>query len=479
MLHSNAFNIRTMKQIIKIILGLGALTIFFSSCEDELDQSPITERESSNFYSNEEELESAVLSVYAKLQNQGLYGLDLIGAGEISSDNTFDEVPANDGGRFGQLDEFTAIPGNDLVGDIWKQSFIGIQRANTVLNRIDGISFEDDGVKQHRIGEMKFIRALLYFNLIRLYGDVPLVVEETVNPNDFFGLGRTSIAEVYTQIQTDLSEAIANLPDVNSTARPGKGAAQALLGKVYLTLGQHSDAITQLQNVVNSGNYELAAGVSDIFGEENENNTEVVFAVQFVAGLNGNSEGTPAHSQFSPSGTVSNAKGHNLPNVDFYDLYDENDLRKGVFVGVTDNGVPFIKKWTVNPNNANDGGSDYIVIRYSDVILMLAEALNEAGNTMDAANLLNSIRNRAGLLNTTASTQTDLRDAIEMERRFELIGEGHRWFDLLRTGKAISTMNAWFTNNGKNINIGENDLLLPIPQSQIDTDPAIKQNPGY
>ena len=468
-----------MKKILTIILSLGALIIFLSSCEDELNQRPITERESNNFYSNEEELESAVLAVYAKLQNRGLYGLDLIGAGEISSDNTFDEVPANDGGRFGQLDEFTAIPGNDLVGDIWKESFIGIQRANTVLNRIEDINFEDDNVKQHRIGEMKFIRALLYFNLVRLYGDVPLVLEETVNPNDFFGQGRTPIAEVYTQIQTDLSEAITSLPDVNGAARPGQGAARSLLGKVYLTLGQYNEAATQLQSVFDSGNYGLAANVSDIFGEENENNSEVVFAVQFAAGLNGNSEGTPAHSQFSPSGTVSNAKGHNLPTVDFYNLYDDNDLRKNVFLGVTDNGVPFIKKWTINPNNANDGGSDYMVIRYADVVLMLAEALNETGNTTDATDLLNSIRNRAGLPNTVAATQAALRDAIELERRFELIGEGHRWFDLLRMGKAITTMNTWFANNGKNITIDENDLLLPIPQSQIDTDPAIKQNPGY
>ena len=468
-----------MKKIIKLILGLSLLTTLTQSCEDKLDQSPITERESSNFFSNEEELESAVLSVYAKLQHSGLYGLDLIGAGEISSDNTFDEVPANDGGRFGQLDEFTTIPNNDLVGDIWEQSYIGIQRTNTVLNRAEDITFDDDEVKRHRIGEMKFIRALLYFNLVRLYGDVPLVLEETTNPNDFFGQGRTPLSEVYAQIQTDLSEAISDLPEANTTARPGKDAARSLLGKVYLTLGQYDDAVAQLQSVINSENYELVSNIAEIFGEEFENNTEAVFAVQFAAGLNGNSEGTPAHSQFSPSGTVSNAKGHNLPNVDFYNLYEDNDLRKGTYLDITDNGVPFVKKWTINASNANDGGSDFIIIRYSDVVLMLAEALNESNNSADAASLLNSIRNRAGLQNTTATSQADLRGAIELERRFELIGEGHRWFDLLRTDKAISTMNDWFATNGKNISISENDLLLPIPQSQIDTDPAIKQNAGY
>ncbi|MDN5204369.1 RagB/SusD family nutrient uptake outer membrane protein [Fulvivirgaceae bacterium BMA10] len=456
------------------------VALLFFSCEDELQQSPITERESKNFYSSEDEIESAVFGVYAALQSRDLYGLYLPAIGEVSSDNTFEEVPANDGGVFGQLDEFTVIPNNGLIGGIWKQTYIAVQRANTVLNRIDAISFDSDATKQARTGEMKFIRALLYFNMVRIYGDVPLVVEETTNPNDFFGQGRTPRSEVYTQIEQDLKEAITALPSSTSEiGRPSEGAAQALLGKVYLTLGRFSDALTQLQSVVNSGNYELVSNVENIFGIENENNSEVLFAVQFASGLDGNSEGSNAFSQFSPSGTVSNAKGHSLPTLELYGLYADADLRKGVYLDLTGNGTPFTNKLTPNTSNASDGGSDWIVLRYSDIILMLAEAENESGSTSTAISLLNSIRNRAGLANTVATTQAEVRDAIELERRLELIGEGHRWFDLLRKGKAIETMNAWFADQGINRTVEDKDLLMPIPQSQIDTDPAIKQNPGY
>lgn len=454
-------------------------TLFIMGCGDELTQDPITERSATAFYTNEDELESAIIGVYAKLQHGGLYGLDLIGAGEVPSDNTFEEVPSNDGARFGDLDEFAIITANTLVGNIWRQSYVAIQGANIVLNRISDISYEDDNTKNVRIGEMKFIRALMYFNLVRLYGDVPLVTQETVNPNDFFGQARESVTQIYTQIITDLTEAISVLPLTKDTGKPGKGAGQALLGKVYLTLGQFSDAVTQLQNVVTSGEYNLVADPNAIFGISNENNSEVLFAVQFASGLDGNSEGSPAFSQFSPSGTVSNAKGHNLPTLILYNMFETNDARKTAYLNITNDGRVYTNKFEVNPTDAFDGGSDYIVLRYSDVVLMFAEALNETGNSTDAVIYLNSIRTRAGLANTTASSQLDIKDAIQLERRFELIGEGHRWLDLIRTDKAISTMNQWFVDNAINITIDDHNLLFPIPQSQVDTDPAILQNPGY
>jgi tetratricopeptide (TPR) repeat protein len=469
-----------MKNILNFKYILILLIVTLGACENELYQDPITERVSSSFYSNESEIESAVRGVYAALQSRDLYGLYIPAIGEISSDNTFEEVPANDGGVFGQLDEFTVIPGNGLISGIWKQSYIAIQRANIVLNRIENISFENGETKNARIGEMKFIRALLYFNMVRIYGDVPLVIEETTNPNDFFGQGRTSIIKVYDQIQKDLSEAISQLPiNGSDVSRVTKGAAQALLGKVFLTLGETDNAKTHLQAVVNSSKYQLVKDVNDIFGIENENNSEVIFSVQFASGLDGNTEGSNAFSQFSPSGTVANSKGHSLPTVDLYNSYDSQDLRKGVYVDVTEKGIPFSKKLTPNLKDSDDGGSDWIVIRYSDVILMLAEVENAAGNNMEALALLNSIKTRAGLVPFNSNDFDEIARAIEQERKYELIGEGNRWFDLLRTNKAIETMNQWFKDNGKNIVIDQNDLLMPIPQDQIDTDPAIKQNPGY
>ncbi len=461
-----------------VVVFLGLL-----SCEDELDIVPITEKASNNFYSNEQELESAVAGVYAQLQNNGLYGLDLIGVGEISGEDSFEEIAANDGGRFGQLDDFSTNAGNDLVGDIWKESYKGIQRANTVLNRITDIEYDNPTLKTNRIGEMKFIRALLYFNLVRLYGDVPLVTTETESPFDFFGQGRTPSAEVYNQIEADLNDAIQDLPVDKALGKPARGAAQALLGDVLLTQGDFAGALTNLEAVVNSNVYALAPSTSEIFGVANEGNSEILFEIQFASGFNvdGQLEGSPAGSQFRPSGTTANAKGHNLPTQAFIDSFEAGDTRLNDFVAVDVAANPFYftTKYEVSPTGANDGGSDHIIIRYADVLLKYAEALNENNQTDEAIIQLNEVRERAGLGATTATTQTEVRNAIRQERRFELMGEGHRWFDLKRYGTAVSVMNDFFNDAGINVTIDENKLVLPIPQSQLDTDSSISQNPGY
>ena len=451
------------------------------SCSDELDIVPLTEKAANSFYSSEAEIESAITGVYAQLQNGGLYGLDIIGVGEISGEDSFEEIAANDGGRFGQLDDLSTNAGNDLVGDIWRESYEGIQRVNVVLNRINDIEFANNSVKSTRTAEMHFVRGLLYYNLVRLYGDVPLVLEETENPSDYFGQGRTPAAQVYSQIEADLNAAIASLPTAKSSGRPALGAAQALLGDVQMTQGKYNEAVNNLGAVVASGEYSLAPSTAEIFGVANEGNNEIVFEVQFASGVNGNTEGSPAASQFRPSGTTANAKGHNLPATEFVNLFEDGDTRKDDYVGLDAGANPFYfsLKYEVSPTGVNDGGSDYYVIRYADVLLKYAEALNESGNSSEVSQYINAVRNRAGLSNTTASSQAELRAAIEMERRYEFIGEGHRWFDLKRYGTAVETMNQWFADNGKNVVIDQDNLLLPLPQSQIDTDPALTQNPGY
>ena len=456
------------------------MALVLTSCSDNLDLVPITQKAANNFYSNEAEIESAIIGAYAQLQNGGLYGLDLIGVGEIPGEDTFEEIAANDGGRFGQLNDFSTNSINDLVGDIWRESYEGIQRTNIVLNRITDIKYKDNTVKNNRIGEMKFLRGLLYFNLVRLYGDVPLVTEETTNPSDYFGQGRMSASEVYLQVVSDLNGAIQDLPTTKLSGRPARGTAQALLADVHMNMGNYDAAVSNLAAVVNSNIYSLVPSTSQIFGVANEGNSEILFEVQFASGVDGNNEGESAASQFRPSGTTANAKGHNLPSAEFVGLYESGDTRKDDFVGLDSVANPFYfsLKYEVSPTGASDGGSDHIVIRYADVLLKYAEALNESGGA-NAAVYLNRVRNRAGLANTMATTQSELRDAIEMERRFEFIGEGHRWFDLKRTGKAIQTMNTWFTANSINVTIDANNLILPIPQSQLDTDPVMIQNTGY
>ncbi len=465
----------------KHFLCLFIMFVSLVSCEGDLFQDPLTEKSVSSFFSNEGEIEAAINGVYASLQSKGLFNLYIPAIGEIPSDNTFDEVPANDGGLYGQMDEFTVIPANGVVNDTWKDAYVGIQGANIVLNRIDQIPFQQAETKAARIGELKFIRALLYFNLVRIYGAVPLVTEETTDPTTYFGQARTPESAVYTQIIQDLVEAISVLPPVaDEPGRVIKTAGQALLGRVYLTLRDFLEAEAQLQAVVEAGIHQLEPHPADVFEVANELNDEIVFAVQFRSGVNGNSEGSDAFVQFSPSGTINGAKGHNLPNRDFIELYDESDLRKEAYIGETDKGVPFCKKYKMPTTIPEDSESDWIVIRYADVLLMLAEAKNENGKFEAAATYLNQVRNRAGLSATDVRNRQEMDQAIELERRLELIGEGHRWFYLLRTGKAIETMNAWFQNNTSlGITIDTHDLLMPIPQSQINTDPALTQNPGY
>jgi starch-binding outer membrane protein, SusD/RagB family len=467
-----------MKKIFLILTLLGGM-LGLTSCEEQLFQSPITSKELGKFLQNEIEVEEYVNAVYANLQANALYGRDFPALAETSSDNTYSEVPANDGGNYGQLDLFTTIPANSLTTDAWRESYRTIQRANVVLNRIDKITYAVATTKQARIGEMKFIRALLYFNLVRLYGDVPLVIEETVDPNDYFGKGRAPSAQVYDQIKKDLTEAITALPE--TATQPGKvvkTAAQTLLAKVLLTQKNYAEAKTLLQAVVASGRHTLLLDPATVFAINNENNREIIFAVQFASGVNGNTEGSTMFQQFAPSGTVSGAKGHNLPTKSLYALYATTDKRRGTYLTATASGIPWGRKLT-QPTVITDGGSDVVILRYADVVLMLAEVENELGNTTAAAINLNLIRTRAGLANTTGTTQADLRAAIDLERRLELVNEGHRWFDLLRTGTAIQVMNDWFKANNILVTITAKDLLMPIPQSQIDTDPAIKQNPGY
>ena len=469
-----------MKFATKILIIL-AVMIATVSCSDELDLVPITEKSAANFYSNEQELEIAIIGVYAQLQNNGLYGLDLIGVGEIPAEDTFEEIAANDGGRFGQLDDFSTNAENDLVNDIWRESYEAVQRVNVVLNRIMEIEYEDTNYRAERIGEMQFIRGLLYFNLVRLYGDVPLVTEETENPSDFFGQGRTPASEVYAQIEADLNAAISALPVGKVSGRPARGAAQAIMADVLMNQGDYAGAVPLLAAIVDSDEYMLMPTTAEIFGEDNEGNAEILFEVQYASGINGNREGESAASQFRPSGTTANAKGHNLPSVEFVDMYEAQDTRATDYVGIDEDANPFYfsEKYEVSSTGPDDGSTDHIVVRYADVLLKYAEALNETGSTGEAIPHLNAVRNRAGLGNTSATSQAAVSDAIEMERRMEFIGEGHRWFDLKRTGRAVETMNAWFAANSINVTIDNNKLFLPIPQSQVDTDPAIVQNAGY
>ncbi|WP_405296818.1 RagB/SusD family nutrient uptake outer membrane protein [Algibacter sp. Ld11] len=461
-----------MKKIIYTVL---ALTLVITSCEDQLIQEPNTNKVSEGFYTNEAELEEAINSAYAALQFSGNYDIGIPSIGEIPGEDAYDETPANDGGNYGELDQYSVIAQNSIIANIWNHSYQGIQRTNIVLNRISDISFDDENVKNSRMGEMLFIRALLHFNLVRVYGDVPLVTEEVNNPQEYFGQTRTPQSEVYNQIISDLISAIDLLPVRTQTnkMRIVKTAGQTLLGKVQLTLGNYNEAKAQLLSVVNSGSHKLLP-VEDVFAADNELNDEIIFAVQFASGINGNSEGTDAYRMFNPTGRIegnmTGTKGHGVLKPDFYTLYSENDGRKGVYVDVLDSGIAYNNKIAIPSTVIGDSESDWVVLRYADVILMLAEIDNNLGNTTESISYLNQIRTRANLANYAGATSsTEIFNDIDLQRRLELVWEGHRWFDLKRQGRALDILELSDVNR----------LLMPLPASQIATDNALEQNPGY
>ncbi|ASW73049.1 RagB/SusD family protein [Chryseobacterium piperi] len=468
---------RKMKHIYIPLFGL----LFLQSCSsDLLNTSPESTKVTANFYQDEAQLEQGVNAVYASLQYNGQYQLAMPAIGEIPSDNTFDEVPANDSFTYGEFDFFTIQPNNSLLGSAWKDHYVGIQQANIVLNRIGGISM-DQSLKNARTGEMKFLRALMYFNLVRTFGDVPLVTKETTDVNEYFGQGRTATERVYTFIETELKAAIDLLPATASQkGRVTKGAALGILAKILITRNKYAEALPYLQQIEPLG-YSLLSDVTKIFDPANKNNAEIIFDVQFTSGLNGNTEGSQTYQMFSPSGFVSGAKGHNLPTREIYNIFTSGDSRKNAFVGLTPNGVPYSKKLVKTSDAIVDGGSNIVVLRLADVYLLMAECYAKVNDFTNSNLYLNKIKSRAGVNSVNLISQQQLLGEIALERRKEFVGEGHRWFDLVRTGQAVSVMTSYFQNTPgySTAVIKDYNLLMPVPQGQINTDPAIKQNPGY
>lgn len=471
-----------MNNITKL-LTVGLCSIMAVGCDASyLDKYPEMQNTTDNFFQNEEQLDLAVIGAYSILQWDGLYNRSMYVIGENPSDNAHDEVPANDSGYSGQLDDFDATSSNDILCDVWKDGYIGIQQCNMVLNRIEGIDI-DQSKSSRLTGEMKFLRGLMYFNLVRVFGDVPLVTKETTDPNEYFGQGRTAKSEVYAQIISDLSDAASLLPvDASELGRATKGAAQGILGSVYMAMGNYADAKTQFEAVKSLNKYSLLANIEDVFNPALEGNAEVIFDVQFASGLNGNNEGSDLLRYCTPSGYQAGSKGHCIPTTAVMNLFDESDARKLVYFKEVEGSTHYASgKLAISSTVPEDCPSNYIVLRYADLLLMLAECEVQVGTTANANGYLNEVKSRANVPTVSISDKTTLEEEIALERRKELANEGHRWFDLIRTGKAIEVMNAYFaaTPGYAGLTISSKNLVQPIPQSQVDTDPSIKQNEGY
>ena len=322
---------------------------------------------------------------------------------------------------------------------------------------------------------MRFIRALSYFHAVQLWGPVPLVLQADGTEASREHV-RNSTSEVYAAIEADLQFAAANLPatfPASETGRATSGAANGLLGKVLLTQGKYGEAATVLRLVVNSGTYMLMPTIAEVFDPANEYNAEILFAVVFTA-----DNTAEDHGLFFGSGIG------DMIQPGFREEYDESDQRLALLEMVVPDGTALVvpKKFFEPLSAAGTVGTDFPVLRYADILLMLAEALNEQGFDAggEALDLLNQVRTRAGLpafATGELGSQEAFREAVQLERRLELPLEGHRWYDLLRSGLAIETMNPLLDNP-----IDSNDLLFPIPNTQIqiyNNSTSFPQNPGY
>lgn len=470
---------------------LTTLALSFTSCRDEfLNLAPISSASTATFFKTSSDMINALNAAYGALQSSGQYGSYYV-VSEIPSDDT---VPVLSGSVTDQdeFDKFYLRTTNPFLATRWADGYRGIYRTNTILDRIDAVSM-DETLKKRIIGETKFLRALMYFNLVRVFGDVPLILKETTDPAEGYEYSRSPVADVYAQIIKDLSEAEGGLPDKYTGAdigRATRGAAKALLGKVYLTRKQYNEAATKLKEVIDGGVYDLLPNYADVFKAANKNHKESIFDIQYKKGSIG--EGSNFANTFAPENSGNSVvqfggSGNNRPTPDFVSAYEKGDLRMAASMatGYTNaQGVRVeynhVRKYTDAPNVSGDSEDNFPVLRYADVLLMYAEVLNETGKTTEALPFLNRIRKRAGLADKVALSQSDMRLALEQERRMELAFEGHRWFDLVRTGRAIPVLTAKAAAIGIKANLTENNLVFAIPQSQIDINPSkIKQNAGY
>ena len=444
-----------------------ALSVMFSCQDSFTDLAPISQRNAENFYKTASDIEVAVNAIYSTLKSTGCYNQSYWILQELRSDNTYwDETGLAE--EITNFDKFIDISTSPITEDTWNASYLGISRANIVLNRIDGIDM-DASRKGQLIAEATFLRSLYYYHLAVGFGNIPLILTETASVAEGLAHVQVDASTVYTQLIGDLAKAETDLPLSNDPGRATKGAAATLLAKIQLTNGDKSGAESSLRRVLTYG-YELVDDYANLWGVENEYNSESIFEVDFESGF-GN-QGNQFTNQFNGVLALSVTSGQrNIPERDLIDSYEVGDLRFDASldsVTVDNDGWP-IKTGISNPFSEDDAPNNWVVFRYADVLLMLAEAIGEGD---EAYGFINQVRTRAGLGDINADSPGSFEEKLLQERRIELAFENHRWADLLRFGVAESVMEA----QGKPVN---GKLLYAIPQRELDLNANFNQNPGY
>jgi len=495
---------------------LWVLIIFIglASCsKDFLELDPRGTELETNFYKNEEQIFQGLVAAYDVLQWGGTNGWTMkIGLLNAASDDTYaGGSDASDQPSWVAYDNFTLDPFLGPQSGFWNKNYAGIYRANLVLEKAAEVEGLSDEFVARTSAEAKFLRAYFYFDQVRFFGNIPLI-DRVLSGDELYTQTQTSSSEIYALIEKDLTEAIATfeLPETlpaDELGRVTKGAARALLGKVILFQNDESrmaEVATIFEEVINSGIYSLEPNFGDIFKADNEFGRESVFEIQHSSASRGGWEsfgnGTEGlydvqffgmRDYVGPNFAVGwsfcpvTEKLATLLKFDprfEHTIIDGNKLRLqgATYTEGFQNTNYFIRKYAgLKDEVALDGepalnwGTNVREIRFADVLLMAAEAHARAGNASTARTYLNQVRKRVSIQPITSASGDALLNAIYRERQFELATEGHRFFDLVRTGRAEMEL----ADQGFVAGIHE---VLPIPQSEIDiTEGALDQNPGY
>ena len=482
-----------MKTIGKYIAcSLFALVSF--SCEDDLNVEPTDSQTEVDFLNNPNNAIQLVNGVYNKQLDYNMYSFSWIGITSITSDDADKgSTPGDFGSDKQKMDALTFGSTDVSFLDVWQARYDGIYRANNALYYLEQLTI-DETLKNRLIGEIKFLRALFYFDLVRCFGGVPLVTTR-IDVNDTQAITnivyvRKTKPETYALIESDLQDAIARLPlkstyGANNLGRASKGAAQALLAKAFLYQQKWQEAFDMAGEVINSGQYALLPDYAQVWREAGENGMESIYEVQATL-TKGIIEYTDVQG---PRGTPDLGWGFNTPSISLVNSYEPGDLRKNATImfvpGVLWDGFIAPTTWT-NPrynykayhssiaeswnDNKVETAKNLRILKYSDVLLIRAEAGFHIGSG-EALLRVNEIRNRAGLANLSAVTLAE----ILKERRLEMAMEHERWFDIVRTGTAAAAMAA----DGKTFITGTHELF-PIPiQEIVRSGGLLIQNPGY
>jgi len=485
-----------------LITGIFTLSMFLLSCSDDFVKiAPEYSIDSENYFNSEDDYYNALVAAYDLLHTT--YPNALVG--EFASNNTLcgGENPTDVIG-WQQIDDMIHTPTNSNLKDIWNWMFSGVQRTNYFLEFKNKTDF--DG-KEEMIGEIHFLRAYYNFELVKFFGPIPLKIDERFTLGDETSIPRSSVSDVYALIESDLIYAESVLPEIPAEiGRATKGAVQALLGKAYLYQEKFSEAATVLEKVISDGNYALATNYNSIFEEEGENGPGSVFEVQYT-----DVEGAGFDCLQCSEGNVavgfSGVRGYdgplftpgfsfNVPTQDAVDAFEPGDLREGVAIldivawadstGATyttgnEHTGYFNRKYLPRKRSANAQGdlnltnpNNYRAIRYADVLLMAAEANNRGGISEEKAQEYISLVRRRAFGDTNHDitlTGAALTDAIYHERRVELMGEGHHFFDLVRTDRAADEIDGFVEGKHE---------LFPVPLEEIEfSNGNWAQNPMY